>query len=246
MGILEILHKDEFKTFYELSKNVYKPGKFLYHSAISVNSVKETIHSIKFYFGTYQPVNDLATIDTLFKKEDIQYLYKIWDLDNLDNKGLSFCIKFYPEKNSFKYQIHCKTSIPNTFNNLSFSNENCRYGIGIESGERKNYINVTSYRDKTLISSFFNLTDLSFFDELEYCEFGEFSKVVTSFNNQKKYILDNFIKKHTYRYSFMNDLESKGLELRNIGLYKDVDLQSFYYYYPKSSGEVDSYEPFYS
>lgn len=245
MDIIEILHKDEFKKFYEMSKNIYKPGAYKYHSAISINAIKEFIHSVKFYFGTYQKLDDVSLLTEQFKKADIDYLYNLWDIDNLDNKGLSFCIKYYPEKNKFKYQIHCKVRTINTFKNLIFSHNNCRYGIGIEDDDSKKYINVKGYEDKKLIGDFFNNIDLTFFDELEYCEFNNNSKVVTSYNNQKKYILDNFIKKHINDSKFNSVLLEKGLELRNIGIYRNIDLQSFYYYCSKDGNIVDSYEPFY-
>jgi len=254
VDIIEILQKQEFKDFYNTSKSVYKfTSEYPYHSAIAINTTSTEVHSIKFYFGTYCKLTDLSLLKHYFNLDDIQKLYEIWDLDNLDNKGLSFCIKYYPKTNTFKYQTHCKVKQQNSFKNLNFSNNSCRYGVGIEDGEIKNYINVTGANDKILISKFFKVPDLVFFDELEYCEFDNYSKVITSYNNQKTYLLRNYLLKnfasnkeqHPMITSSIDQMHvKKNLDLRNFGIYKDVGLYSMYFYLAGKNGEVDSYEPF--
>jgi len=256
MDIVKTLQKQEFRDFYNLSKSIYVyDTDFPYHSAIAVNTTSDSIHSIKFYYGTYKKIQDLSVIEQYLNKEDISYLYNIWDTENLDNKGFSFCIKYYPQKNIFKYQIHCKVVTPLSFKNLTFSNNNCRYGIGIERGDKKNYINLKDSKDKILVSKFFNIPNLVFFDELEYCEFDNYCKVITSYNSNKKYVLRDFLinnyvknkKKYPSVISTIDCLhENKRLALRNFGIYKDVDLYSLYFYLEKPNGIVDSYEPFLS
>jgi len=254
MDIIKILQKQEFKDFYCMSKSVFKgDSTFPYNSAISANVTKDKLHSVKFYFGTYQKMNDLSELEKFFSINDILHLYKIWDIDNIDNKGLSFCIKYYPNSNSFKYQIHCKVTTPLTFKNLSFSDKDCRYGVGIETGKTKNYINIKNNNDKVLVSKHFNIPELVFFDELEYCEFDNYSKVVTSYNNQKTYLLRNYLlkkfaaKKEEYPMiaSAIDQLHvGYNYDLRNFGFYKDLDLYSLYFYLPGKENTVDSYEPF--
>ena len=254
MDIIKILQKQEFKDFYNTSKTIYKfNSKFPYHSAIAVNSTSNEVHSIKFYYGTYSKIEDLSLLKGQFDINDIKKLYELWDIDNLDNKGLSFCIKYYPKNNEFKYQVHCKVRKQHSFNNIKFSNTNCRYGIGIEKGEIKNYINVTGINDKILVSKLFGVPDLVFFDELEYCELGDHCKVITSYNNQKTYLLRNYLlknyasdkEKHHMIHSSIDQMHVKmNLDLRNFGIYKDAGLYSMYFYLPGKNGEVDTYEPF--
>ena len=240
MDIVKILQKQEFKDFYLLSKEIYDPAsRFPYHSAISTNVTSNDVHSIKFYYGTYSKLIDLSKIEKYFPADNILKLYNIWDIHNLDNKGLSFCIKYYPKTDKFKYQIHCKVTTPLAFKQLQFSNFDCRYGIGIEDNESKSYINLKNNNDKVLVSKYFNIPELVFFDELEYCEFDDYSKVITSYNNQKTYLLRNYLlkkfaphkDKYPMIYSSIDQLHvDNNLDLRNFGFYKDLDLYSLYFY----------------
>jgi len=245
MDIIKILQMSEFRSFYDLSLKIYKPvGKFKYHSAIALNFYNDQIYSVKFYFATFEPVDNTSILLPFFNESDLKYLYSVWDINNLDNKGLSYCIKYYPNKNQFKYQIHCKTQQINTFNNLQFSDNNCRYGLGIENGETKRYINVKSTPDKILLAKHFNHDDLVFFDELEYCEANDSAKVITSICKSRK-ILTSFLARKITSKNVLNIItdfsKQSNLELLNIGLYKDLNLTSYYFY---ALDDIDAFKRF--
>lgn len=251
MDIIEILQKPEFKNFYKMSKKIFtKSDKYDYHSAISTNIYKDKLYSLKFYFGTFNKFHDLSDLEKYFDKEDIISLYNVWDIENLDNKGLSFCIKYYPEKNEFKYQIHCKVKEKLNFKNVQLSHKDCRYGIGVEQKEKKCYTNLTNLIDKINVSKYFNIPDLVFFDEIEYCEFDQYSKVITCYSNTKRKCLDNLISQYyNDKYPGISNAinvlnKEKNLHLKNIGFYKDLEMYSLYFYGENKNGVVDAYEQF--
>ena len=243
MEAIRILQMPDFKAFHDLSLKIYKPvDKFKYHSAIALNFYKDELYSVKFYFATFLPLDDITVLAPFFKESDLKHLYSIWDRDNLDNKGLSYCIKYYPNTKKFKYQIHCKTQQINAFNNLQFSGQKCRYGIGVEDGESKKYINVTSTQDKLLLAKHFNQDDLVFFDELEYCEASDSSKVISSISKSRKILTSFFAKKVSSKsvHNLLTDFSEKTkLELLNVGVYRGIDLISYYFY---SQDNIDAYK----
>lgn len=243
MDLIKILQMPEFRSFYDLSLKIYKPvDEFKYHSAIALNFLEDKIYSVKFYFASFLPVENKNILNPHFNSDDVELLYSLWDRNNLDNKGLSYCIKYYPDKNQFRYQIHCKTKQINQFNNVKFSEANCRYGIGIENREIKKYINVKSTQDKVILAKHFNYDDLVFFDELEYCEANDSSKVITSICKSRKILTCFFARKITHKtvLNTLTEFSNKTkLELLNIGIYKDVALTSYYFY---SQDNIDSYK----
>ncbi|NCX96344.1 MAG: hypothetical protein EBX41_08035 [Chitinophagia bacterium] len=247
MDIAYILQKPEFKELYDFSKKIFVPHEqFKYKNCISLNFFEKDIYSVKLYFATFFKCNkDL--IGDYFNYHQVDSLYNLWDIENLDNKGLSFCIKYYPAKDVFKKQIHCKTRIGLAFKNLAFTNNNCRYGIGVEDGEVKIYGNFKDRQDKIAISKYFNKPQLSFFEELEYCESKDSSKVIASYSSSDKELMCDLITKESLPevYSFLNNIHTKyKIRARNIGFYNKHNIKSYYLYSEKTDNGIDTYKTF--
>lgn len=243
MDISPIL-KPEFKEFYDFSKKIFVPNdQFKYKNCISLNFFNNNLYSIKLYFATFKKYNR-DEIGDYFDYNDLEKLYEIWDTSNLDNKGLSFCLKYYPKENCFKKQIHCKIKVNLTFRNFNFTNENCRYGVGIESGEIKLYTNLKNKADKINVAKYFNKPQLSFFDELEYCESYGNSKVIASFSGDDRDLMCNLIKNESTQevYSYLDTLfKDYKIRPRNIGFYDIQEVKSYYLYSDKSDFGIDTY-----
>ena len=247
MDVEQILHKTEFKEFYNYSRDIFTPHKnFKYKNCISVNYKDTEIHSVKLYFATFIPY--LEKDIRYFDYNKLKSLYSIWDTDNLDNKGLSFCIKYYPSSNQFKYQMHCKAKPAPAFSKLSFSNNNCRYGVGIENEQIKNYINLKDKKDKIEVARLFNMPYLSFFEELEYCELeSNVAKVIASYASKDKDKMCVLIKKYTEEKIYKeldNLLNEYNIRARNIGFYSKGNVKSYYLYSQQTDIGVDTYGTF--
>lgn len=246
MDISPIL-KPEFKEFYDFSKKIFVPNEqFKYKNCISLNFLFNHLHSVKLYFATFKKYSK-EEIGNYFNYDDLEKLYEIWDTSNLDNKGLSFCLKYYPYEKVFKKQIHCKVKVDLNFKNFTFSKKNCRYGIGLEAGGLKLYTNLKNKADKIDIAKFFNKPQLSFFDELEYCESIDGSKVIASFSGDDRELMCNLIKEESDPavFSYLDELYKKfKIRPRNIGFYEMQELKSYYLYSDKNDFGIDTYSTF--